>query len=168
MLSAPSLGGYAAQQTQGINRNADLQQQSVQNLMASRGLATSPVSATAGAGVEAGRFADINKMQAGLPILKNAMNLANLKGASDFAATIPHGSTTTGSGTNISDTTTNTNQQSTGTNWSNLFGYNATDTSSKLNTSSAGTNTSGGGVGGGVSGLAQMLALLYAQGGGGF
>ena len=108
-LTTPSLSGYQAQQTQGINHNADLQSQSVNNIMASRGLATSPVAGTAQAGVEQQRFGQINQMNEGLPLLQNQMNLQNLGAASSAASMVPKGSTTSGN-----QTTTNSGNQTQG------------------------------------------------------
>jgi hypothetical protein len=176
--TAPSLTGYSAGQTQGINANAGLQHQAVNNIMASRGLATSPVAATAEAGVEQNRVNQITNMQEQLPLLQNQLNLQNLGAATQFFNTLPRGQQTaqigtqqqTGSGTQTGTSTSTGTTQQTGT--------------GTTNTSSAGTSTgtgrqsgsSGGGVGGAAAGLATGIALSTALnngrlpgfGGGGF
>jgi hypothetical protein len=147
-LTTPSLSGYAAQQTQGINRNADLQSQAVQSIMASRGLATSPVSGTSQANVEAGRFGEINKMQAGLPLLQNQLNTQNLGAAANFMQMIPPGGTTNTQDTNQ---TQRSDQSSGGQNFQNTWGYQGTNSSQ--NTTGTQTTQKPGGVGAGLLGL---------------
>jgi hypothetical protein len=158
-LSTPSLSGYQAQQTQGINRSADLQKQSVNNIMASRGLAQSPVSGTAEANVEARRIGQINNLNASLPLLKNQLDVSNLGAATNFLNAVPHGTTTTSGGT--------TSQAGTQSNLQNTGGV----SSGTQNTSSTGTqqtnsnqNTqSGGGVGSAIGGFASLLASLFSD-----
>lgn len=159
-LTQPSLQGYAAQQTQSINRNADLQNQAVQSLMASRGLATSPVSGTAQAGVEAGRFGEINKMQAGLPLLQNQQNLTNLGAAANFMQMIPHGTTTTGGTQNTQNTsqTQNQTQGSGGNQFQNQWGYQGTNSSQ--NTEGTQSTQQKGSTAAGLTGL---LAGLFSD-----
>jgi hypothetical protein len=153
--------GYQAQQTQSINRNADLQQQSVNNIMAAHGLSTSPAAGTAGAGVESQRFGSITNLNEGLPLLQNTLNLQNLGAAGQFAATIPHGQTTTGTGTSFSNEIGTQGTTSTGT---------STGTSTSLgtgtqsgNAQSSSLGSAGGGVGGALGGFAALLAALAKQ-----
>jgi hypothetical protein len=167
-LQPPSMTGYGAQQTANINAGANAQEQAVNNIMASRGLGTSPVAATAQAGVEQNRVNQITGMQQQLPILQQQMNLQNLAQAGNFAASIPYGQTTgqTTTGTTSQDSTQNTTgtseQQSTNNTQSNfqntllnwLNQYSRTDTSQ------------GGGIGGGLSGAistALMAAMLFSD-----
>jgi hypothetical protein len=118
-ITAPSLTGYGAYQTGQINANADAQSQAVNNIMAARGLSTSPAAATAAANVEQNRVNQITGMQQQLPLLQNQLNLANLGAASNFFATIPRGVQTNQTGQTTTDnrqigtTTQNQNQQGT-------------------------------------------------------
>lgn len=159
-LTAPSLGGYEAQQTQAINRNADLQSQAAQQMMASRGLASSPAASTTLGNIDAQRFGNINTMQAGLPILKNQMDLSNLGAAAGFMNMIPHSTTTTGSNTNVSDTTQNQNQGQTSGGSSNTgsTGYQQALTSN--NSNSTQTQQQKGSAAAGITGL---LAGLFSD-----
>lgn len=91
-----NMQGLEAGGIQGINRNADLQQQAVQNIMAARGLSTSPVSGTAAGSVDNQRFQAINQFQQSLPLMQNQMNLQNLNAAGGFFNQIPYGTTQTG------------------------------------------------------------------------
>lgn len=88
--------GYQTLQTQGINNNSTLQKQAVDNIMASRGLASSPVAATSDANIEAGRISQINSMAQNIPMLQQQMQQQNLQGAIALAGAIPHGTTTSG------------------------------------------------------------------------
>ncbi len=156
----PSLQGYQAQQTQGINRNADLQNQAVQSIMASRGLAASPVAATAQANTEAGRFGEINKMQAGIPLLQHQMDQGNLAAAANFMQMIPHGTTTTG-GTTSDETSSQTqrqNQTSGGQQFNNTWGYQGTNQSQ--NSTGSQTTQQKGSTAAGLTGL---LAGLFSD-----
>ncbi len=159
-LTTPSLTGYEAQQTQGINRNADLQQQAIQQMMASRGLSSSPVSGTAAAGVDAQRFGAINNMQAGIPLLQNQLNRENLNSAAQFMGMIPHGTTTTGATTNVQDVINNQNQ-SQNTSGSNVGGQtNWTGSASGSNVNSTSSQQQKGSPAAGIAGL---LAGLFSD-----
>jgi hypothetical protein len=160
-LTNPSMSGYAAGQTYGINRSADLQQQAAQQSMASRGLSTSPAAATTGAGIEANRFGNITQMQAGLPMLQNQLNLQNLGAASNFMQAIPHGTTTTGVTANTQDTSGLQTglQNTTGTTTGATTGTSSGVSTNASNSSSQGSV--GGGLGGAAGGLASILAQLY-------
>lgn len=151
-LSKPvDLTGYQAGQTQQINRNSDLARQSADNIMASRGLATSPVSGTTDANIDNNRFGQINQLNQSIPLLKNQMNLQNLGAAAGFMNLIPHGTTTT----NNQDQTQTQDQSQTGSQkgstFTNNFGYQGSNTSTNNNTATK--TSSGGGLGGLLHGL---------------
>jgi hypothetical protein len=152
-LSAPSLTGYAAQQTAGINKNADLQSQAVNNIMASRGLSTSPAAGTAAAGIEAGRVGQINQMQAGIPLLQSQLNTTNLGATSSFMSSLPtllgtsNIGNTAGQQSQAGQTTGQTIQGQTSSGTSNQTGAtNQTATGSS-------TTQQQGSVAGGIAGL---------------
>lgn len=151
-----NMGGYTTQQTQGINRNSGIQKQAVDNIMAARGVASSPVSATSDANIEAGRIAQINNMQQGVPLLQNQLMGQNLAGAAALAGAIPHGSTTTGTGF----------QSQTGSQTGNQTGsQNMYQTGTSNNVSSGTTNqtartSEGGGIGGFLGGLGSILGMF--------
>lgn len=168
-LTTPSLTGYQAQQTTNINNAADLQSQAVNNIMASRGLSTSPVAATAAAGVEQNRLNQITGMQQQIPILQNQLNLANLAGAASLFSTIPKGATTSGTtaGTSTGTTTGSSTQQQNQTQQGQQFGTSNTVSNQQGTQNVVGTSTgsqqqtSGGGVGGAVKGAASgILSVL--------
>jgi hypothetical protein len=120
-MTTPSLTGYGAYQTGQINANADAQSQAVNNVMAARGLSTSPAAATAAANIDQNRINQVTQMQQQLPLLQNQLNLANLGAATNFFATIPRGQTSTGTTTGQTQTdsrqigTTTQNQNQSGT-----------------------------------------------------
>lgn len=170
-LTAPALTGYAAQQTQGINQNANLQQQAAAQMMASRGLSGSPAAGTTAANIDAQRFGAVTNMQEGLPVLQNQMNVANLGAAANFMNMIPHGTTTTGtsigSTTNQQDTTGQQTQDQTSTGstvggqtaWS---GGTSGSTSTGSSTSQKGGSLSSG-LAGAAGGIASLLAGLFSD-----
>lgn len=159
-LATPSLTSYGNQQTQAINRNADLQSTAVNNIMAARGLGTSPAAATAQAGVEANRFSDINSFMAQLPILQNQQNISNLNAASNFMQAIPHGTTTTGTTANTQETNQQQtqNQDTGGQQFQNQWGFQ--NTAGTSNTNSTQTQKQSGSAAGGIAGL---LAGLFSD-----
>jgi hypothetical protein len=166
-LTAPSLTGYAAQQTQGINRNAELAQQAAATNLAARGLSASPVAGTTANSIDAQRFGNITGMQEQLPVLQNQMNLSNLGAAAGFMNMIPHGATTTGSTTNQSDTTGTQSQTqgSTGQNFANNWGYSGTEGSQNTvsNNTSQKQGSASSALTGAAGGIATLLAGLFSD-----
>lgn len=155
-LTAPSLTGYGAGQTANINAQADAQRNALQSILASRGLATSPVAATAQAGIEQNRANQITAMQQQLPLLQHQMNLQNLAGAAGFFGAMPKGQATTG-------TTTGTTGQAGTTSATQTGGV--TTTANQLQQQqamgkSAQQSSQGGGLGGALKGAAQGLAAI--------
>ena len=122
--------GYQASGIQGINQNSDLQKQAVDSIMASRGLATSPVTGTALANLENSRFGQINQFNQQLPLLQNDLIGKNLGEAAGFFNLIPKNistlNTTAGQQSQAGQTSTVGQQSSTqnvqGTNTSNSTG----------------------------------------------
>jgi hypothetical protein len=162
--SAPSLTGFGAQQTNNINVAADAQKKAIDNIMAARGLSTSPAAGTAQTGLEQNRLNQITSMQQGLPLLQNQMNLQNLAGASAFFSAIPKGSITTGSTAQQGQTTQNTTGQQSGQQTGSQTGSSSTTGSQKGTTTQTGTSSTvgstGGGVGGAAAGLGGGLATI--------
>jgi len=158
-ITTPSLSGYQAQQIGNINNTSNIQSQAVQNLMASRGLATSPVSGAAGAEIEQNRLNQITQLNQGLPLLQHQLDLGNLQAASNFQSSIPHGTTTTSSGTSLVDQLSKVLQNSGSTNSSvaNTSGTSQQNTNQQQNTSA------GGGIGGLAGGLGAVLASLFSD-----
>ena len=131
---------YLPQQTQQINQNSQLQQQALNNIMASRGLGTSPVAATAAAGVDANRVGQITNLQQQVPLLQQQLNSQNLNTAGGILSRLPTSTTGTTSQTGTSNTTSNTNQNG------------QSNTTTQQN--------SGGGLGGLFGGIASALASV--------
>ncbi len=156
----PSLQGYQAQQTQGINRNSNLQSQAVDNIMASRGLSTSPVAGTAQANVQNSRIGQITGLNESLPLLQDQLNQSHLASAANFMNMIPHGTTTTGGTTNTQDTTgqQSTSQTSGGQQFNNQWGYQGNNYNQNSNQTS--TTQQKGGLATGITGL---LAGLFSD-----
>lgn len=96
LTQPPDLRGYQAQGLQDIGRSSDLQRQNVNEIMASRGLSTSPVAATAANNVESNRFSQMNQFNQSLPLLADEMRMRNLGAATNFFQAIPKGTTSTG------------------------------------------------------------------------
>jgi|SRR5215467_6269331 len=161
-LTAPSLTGYQAQQTQNINQNADLQKQAVNNIMAIRGLANSPVSATAEAGVEQNRINQITGMQEQLPMLKNQLDLQNMAQSAQIANMFPMlaGATQQTQQAQQQDTSqTQTGQQTQdqfAQSWQNVFNF----LQQFQNQWGTQQQSQGGGLGGALSGAAQGFAAV--------
>jgi len=162
-LQAPSLTGYAAGQTQNINANSNLQSQAVQNLMAARGLSTSPVAATTQAGIEQNRVNQITQMQENLPVMQNQMNLQNLAQSANIAGMFPGLAGTTQQQQTAQDTSqtqTGTQQQTQdqyAQSWQNIFNF----MQGFQNNWGSQQTTSGGGLGGALQGGAEaFLAIL--------
>lgn len=164
-LQAPSLTGYAAQQTQGINKNADLASQAAQNSMASRGLSGSPLAGTTANNIDANRFSAISNMQSGLPVLQDQLNTQHLSAASNFMNTLPAllGQTTTSDTTNNSVTNTagHQSQVQNVAQTNNAAGYQAGNTAG--GGTSYNNSKTGGGLGSAAGGIASILASLFAN-----
>lgn len=152
-----NLAPYAAQQTQQINRNSNLQSQAVQNAMAARGLSNSPVSGTAEANIQANRIGGISNLLSQIPILRNQLVQGNLGSAAGFFSTLPRGVSQYGESSQGSET-----QQ-----YGRNQGFSEGQLSSTTNTAQQGGTTTqsrssqGGGIGSAISGgVSTLLALL--------
>jgi len=95
---------------QTLNRSAQLAGVGQQEAMAARGLASSPASGVAAGNLDNERFASTNRFLQSLPMMQQQMTLNALQPAGNFALSIPHGQTTTQTGT--TDQTTNVDQTS--------------------------------------------------------
>lgn len=145
-LAGPvNLRPYAAQQIQGINRANQLSSQSVNNILAARGLSTSPVAGAIQAGQESNRIGSIINLQQQIPLLQRQIELENLGAARGMAALLP----------SLSPTVTDYSGQRTG----------ATTGISSGVTNRVGTEsgTSGGGAGGIFNTLAALIAANSAN-----
>lgn len=109
-LQTPDLSGYQAQQTQQINQASNLQSQAVQNIMAARGLSTSPVAGTTQANIAAQRQSQLVNLQESLPMLLQQLQIQNLNAETNAAKAIPYGTTTTSDAIANQQSQTNTQQ----------------------------------------------------------
>jgi hypothetical protein len=157
------LSGYQASQTQGINKQADIASQSAANIMASRGLSTSPAAATTALNIDTNRLNEITKLNQSLPLLQNQLTNQNLGAASSFINQVPMGSTTTSN-------QQQQQQQQTAGGTSNVQGSTSAGTGYTSNQSSQHTeqnqnqrSSSGGGIGQAVGGIAGILASLFSD-----
>lgn len=147
--------GYVAGQSQDINRRSDLASQSANNIMASRGLSTSPAAATTAMGIDTNRLNQLQSLSNSAPMIGNQMNLANLGAAAGFMNMIPHGTTTTTAGSQTGTSSQSGSQQgsqtgsqsSGGTAYQQQLGSNNSQQHQEQKTKA------GGGLGGLLSGL---------------
>lgn len=147
MQGSTNLAPYEAQQTQQINTNAGLQSQQVNNEMAARGLATSPVAATAAANINAQRTGAITGMQEQIPLIQQQLQTQNIGTAGNILNLLPKTSTQTQQQTGTTTQSQNTQQTGNTTN-------NASYTQQMA-------QKSGGGIGGAIGGFASVLANLF-------
>lgn len=147
------MNGYKQTQSNTINNNANIQKASADNIMASRGLASSPAAATTDTNIDNTRFANINSLAQSIPLLKNQLQQSNLSGATSFMAQIPHGSTVTTNGSN--DTSGSTSQSSTQNSDGSTYNTNNNSTRTQQQ------QQAGGGAGGFLGALGSILPLLF-------
>lgn len=159
-IQSPSMTGYVAGQTSNINTNADAQQKAVANIMASRGLSTSPVAATSAANIDQNRINQITGVQQQAPLLAHQFNLQNLGAATGLAGMLPglSGVTTTGGTTNAQNTVgsqTQSQRQETQQQTANqMVGQNNNVSNQQQQ------QNKGGGIGGILGGIGSMLLPL--------
>jgi hypothetical protein len=153
-LTAPNLTGYGAMQTANINQAADAQRNALNSALAARGLATSPVAATAQAGIEQNRLNQVTAMQQQLPLLQHQMNLQNLAGAAGFFGAIPKGQATTGTTTQTGTGSTSATQTGGVTTVNDILNQATQQSLEKTKTSQ------GGGLFGSLGGIASGVAAL--------
>jgi hypothetical protein len=153
-----------ANQTQQINKTSATQGDLTNEILASRGLSTSPVAATAQLANQNSRFQQINQAQNQIPLLQQQLQLESLNPAAAFFASIPkgqvNGSDSTLENTSIGNQSTNQTGGSTNKSTVNTTAANQNNTLQGTET----TGSAGGGVGGALSGLATMLAGLLGGG----
>lgn len=149
---------YQAGQVQSINKNADLQSQAIQNINASRGI-QGPAAATSLGNVENERFANINKMEAQTPFVKQQFDLNNLLASLNIFSQAPKGTTTSTTGQTQQDTSQNTMGNNVIHGSQGQTGY--TSNQQATNTNQTATTRAGGGLGGFAGGLAGTLASLF-------
>src|SRR5665213_697500 len=92
----PNMTGYQAQGQQTINQNSALAQKAAENYAASRGI-SGPAALTPQLMVDNSRIAQSSQFANSIPLLARQQMMQTLGQAGSFAATVPHGSTTTGS-----------------------------------------------------------------------
>lgn len=163
-LSNPSLTGYAAQQATGINQNADLLKRATDNIMASRGLSTSPVAGTVAAQNEANRLNQQSQLNQSLPLLQNQLAIQNLQATNPFVSMLPglFGSKTTSSGSQLGtqQQESGTSQSSTGSQVAGGTSYGSSQNASHTTGVQQQSGSQGGGIGSAISGGAATLISL--------
>lgn len=154
-----SAGNLAGLQTQQINSAYNSAGTRLDEVMASRGLSTSPVSGTAQANLQTNRVGDVNRAVMQSPMQAQSMNLANLSATVPFLQSIPHGTTTTGGQTQNTSQfgSQNQNQQQTGSQQTSANNVQQQNTVNQSNQQ----NKTGGGIGGALgSGIGALIGLL--------
>ena len=145
---------YATPLIQGINQNANIASKSANNIMAARGLSTSPVAATTEVNNDARRMSSINQTLAGAPMATAQLNQQTMAPMANIMSMLP----------SLSGTTT----QQTGTGSVNELGSTNTNTDTR-GQSIGTTNQTGtvaansGGAGDAFGGLGAILAYLYGK-----
>lgn len=185
LLQGANLQPYLANQIQGINNNSNLQSQAVQQILAARGLANSPVAAAIQARNEGNRIAQITGLQQQIPLLQQQQRQQGLNTASGILGLLPRETVTSGTQAQTGSQTGN----QTGTNYSGTTGYGNTssnygqqsETGQNTNVNQSqqsttqqqqnqNTNTNqntqqqqqqGGGIGGILGGIGSALASLF-------
>lgn len=156
--------GYQASGIQGINQNSDLQKQALEQIMASRGLSTSPAVSTGLNNIESNRFGQINQFNQQLPLLQNDLIGKNLGQASDFFGRIPlntsNAQLTTGQQTGGSSSSTASQSSST----SDTHGTNITNsTGNELRKTTVPEKSTSSKILGTAGGIAATLAGLFSD-----
>lgn len=146
-----NLKPYEDQQINQINRNSQSTDQSQQEALAARGLATSPIAASVAAGNQANRVGQITNFQQGLPLLQQQLLSQNLNSAGGFLNTQPKSQTTTGT----------QEQSQTGTQTGTGTGTSTGSQDQNTNQNSNQKTATGGGAGGFLGGLTSILASLF-------
>lgn len=134
----PSLSGYTSTGLQNINRAGDLRRQALENVLAQRGLSSSPTAARAIANTESNRISDAVNFQNQIPLLADSLNRQRVGDLSSFFTSLPVGQQTQGQ----------SNQSSSGT----------------AHTVGNGALSGGSPIAGGLLGAGSILAGLYGQG----
>lgn len=101
LRSSVDLGGYEAQGLTGINDAFAGAQTALNADLTSRGLATSPIAATAGTNLQAERGTNIAQFLNQLPLLRRQMEGEDLNAANAFYQARPRGTTVSQHGTQI-------------------------------------------------------------------
>lgn len=134
------LRGYQAQQMGDIDHLSEIRKKALESNLAMRGI-QGPAAASALNQNENNRFADITKLNQGIPLLQNQLMQQNLGIGQNLFNSIPHGTYNENYGSTESNSTQTQNTQQTGTQMQP-------------------GNMLGGLLGGGGN----MLALLYGMG----
>jgi hypothetical protein len=143
-LAPSDWSGFRLNGLANINQNAQLQDQTTQNILAARGLNYSPVAATAQVQNQANRFGQISTFENDLPLKQMAFDQGRLNDAAGFFRSIPYA---TGN-TSLANIQGNTNSTS--------------STESKSETESK--QTQGGGWKGALGGIAGAAARIFLGG----
>jgi hypothetical protein len=164
-LAAPSSlpAGYVERAAAGIQAAADPARQTIRNIAARRGVSADVLSL--GSPVErqvAGQLADLT---ASTPLKARELRNEDINMAANLASTFGKGSATTGSATSSGTSRTNSSSQGT-TSSSAVTPPNLSELAALLLPPGpqAGTQTGISVAGGGMAGLAQMMATLYGMG----
>lgn len=95
LLNNPNnLSGYQATQANSINGNAQLASQASNQMLAARGLSTSPVAAAVSNTNNQNRVGQLNSLSQSIPLLQEQMQQQNDAAGTSFFNSIPRGSTT--------------------------------------------------------------------------
>lgn len=105
-LNGPEdLSGYGATGLQNINQASNNAKTMSNNILASRGLAGSPLAAFSNIAANASQGAQQSSLENSLPLIQRQDQLQSLQGIQNLFSSMPKGSTTTGSASGTSTTT---------------------------------------------------------------
>lgn len=183
LLQAPNLAPYQASQIANINANSNIANQAAQNILAARGLSTSPVAAALSAGQDMNRVNQITQLQQQIPLLRQQMLQSGVNTAGSILSQLPRVTSTAGtqsqtgtqsqvgqSGTSNYGSTQNIgSQQTQGTqsqnqNQSQVQNTNTNQSQNQNTQSNQNTQQQqqqGGGIGGILGGIGSALASLF-------
>jgi hypothetical protein len=158
-LSQPlDLTGYTANQIRNINTNSDINSKVADQILASRGLSTSPISGTVAAGNQQNRMGQISNLEGSIPLLQQQLQTQNLQQAANFAGMLPG---LFGQTTNMSQTgQTSTTGTQTASGIQTGSTSSTTGQQTNYNNQQQQQQQQGGGVGAGISGFLSTLMLL--------
>ena len=98
LLQAPDLTGYASSQIQNNNQGSSALQNTIQSVLASRGLAGSPAALAAKTAAQNKNFASNTSTLNQIPMLRNQLLSQNLTAASNAFRAVPYGLSQSSSG----------------------------------------------------------------------
>lgn len=115
------LSGYQTSGLQNINQAADLKRRVMDNMMASRGLSSSPTAGSALGRIESGRIGEQVNFLNQIPLLQRQLQGEDINNYANFFKSLPVGTARTGSNTTTSNENYSNQMQGTSTDPGNML-----------------------------------------------